>query len=74
MRRGVAETIYLNVRDAPEGAALVRSLSRRRLAAALVRTDACWQVEVRPPGDDARDFLADLGVALAALAREGGAT
>ena len=62
----MAAPIYINVGDAAEGADLVRSLGRHGLEAGLVRSDARWQVEVRSPREDARGFLADLGVALAA--------
>ena len=62
----MAEAIYINVADAAEGAHLARSLVRHGLAAALVQTDARWQVEVSSPREDPRSFLADIGVALAA--------
>ena len=62
----MARPIYINVAGAVEGADLVRSLGRHGLMAGLVRTDARWQVEVRSPREDARSFLADVGVALAA--------
>ena len=61
----MATPIYINVADAAEGADLTRSLGRHGLMAGLVRTDAGWQVEVRSPREDARSFLADIGVALA---------
>ena len=62
----MATPIYINVGDAAGGADLTRSLGRHGLIARLVRTDAGWQVEVRSPREDARSFLADVGVALAA--------
>jgi hypothetical protein len=62
----VAEPIYLNVADAAAGADLARSLGRHGLTAALVWGDARWQVEVSSPHENARSFLADVGVALAA--------
>ena len=62
----VVAPIYINVGDAAEGADLARSLGRQELLAGLVRNHARWQVEVRSPHDDARSFLADVGVALAA--------
>ena len=62
----MAAPIYINVGDAAEGADLARSLGRHGLEAGLVRSDARWQVEVRSPREDARGFLADVGVALAA--------
>ncbi len=62
----MASPVYINVGDAAEGAELARSLGRHGLLATLVRSDARWQVEVRSPGEDARSFLADVGVALAA--------
>lgn len=58
--------MYLTVTDAAEGADLVRSLQRHGLTAGLVPSDGQWQVEVRSPREDARTFLADIGVALAA--------
>ena len=63
----MATPIYINVADAAERAALTRSLGRHGLMADLVRTDARWQVEVWSPREDGRSFLADVGVALAAL-------
>ena len=65
----MAEPVYVNVGDAAEGAELVRALGRHGLLAGVVRTEARWQVEIRSPREDARTFLADLGVALAAAAR-----
>ena len=62
----MASPIYIGVGGAAEGAALARSLGRQGLVAALVRSDVHWQVEVRSAHDGPRDFLADLGVALAA--------
>ena len=62
----MATPIHIDVADAAEGADLARSLGRHGLMAALVRTDARWQVEVRSPLEDPRSFLADVGVALAA--------
>ena len=67
----MATPIYLNVGDAAEGADLARSLGRHGLMAALVRSDARWQVEVCSPREDARTFLADVGVALAAWSGAG---
>jgi hypothetical protein len=62
----VARPINVKVADAVEGADLARSLGRHGLMARLVRSRGRWQVEVRSPYEDARSFLADLGVALAA--------
>ena len=65
----MATPIYIDVSDAAEGADLARSLGRHGLSAALVRTDARWQVELRSPHEHARSFFADVGVALAAWER-----
>lgn len=62
----MAKPIYVKVADAVEGADLARSLGRHGLMAGLVRSHGRWQVEVRSPHEDARSFLADLGVAFAA--------
>lgn len=62
----MARPIYLKVADAVEGADLVRSLGRHGLMAGLVRSHGRWQVEVRSPYEDARSFLADIGVVLSA--------
>ena len=62
----MATPIYIDVSDAAEGGDLVRSLGRHGLVAALVRSDARWQVEVRSPHEDERSFFGDVGVALAA--------
>lgn len=63
----MAEEIYVNVADAAEGADLARSPGRHGLAAALVHSDARWQVEISSPREDARSFLAAVRVALAAF-------
>ncbi len=60
----MAAPIYIKVGDAAEGADLARSLGRHGLLAALVRADALWQVEISSPREDARSFLADVGVRL----------
>lgn len=65
----MGDPIYINVASAAEGAELARSLGRHGLAAALVRNDAHWQVEVASPREDPRTFLADIGLALAASNR-----
>lgn len=62
----MADPVYINVADGAEGAALVRSLGRHGLIAAVVRSAADWQVEVSAPREDPRSFLADVGLALAA--------
>ena len=62
----MAMPIYIGVSDAAEGAGLARLLGRHGLSAALVRTDAYWQVEGRSPHEQARNFIADVGIALAA--------
>ena len=62
----MADPIAIKVANAADGADLARCLGRHGLAAALVRSDARWQVEVAPPREDLRSFLADVGVALAA--------
>ena len=58
--------MYINVGGSAEGDDLVRALSCHGLIAGVVLTEGRWQVEVRSPREDARTFLADVGVALAA--------
>jgi hypothetical protein len=61
----MAEPLYLDVTDAPEGAELARTMRRHGLTAGLVRAGLRWRVEVSSPHEDPRSFLSDVGVALA---------
>jgi hypothetical protein len=61
----MAEPLYLDVTDAPEGAELTRTMRRHGLTAGLVRAGIRWRVEISPPQEDPRSFLSDVGVALA---------
>lgn len=61
----MAEPLYVEVTDAPEGADLARTMRRHGLTAGLVRAGSNWQVEIRSPHEDPRTFLSAVGVALA---------
>ena len=62
----MTDPIYIGVDGPVEGANLVRALGYHGLSSGLVRSDARWQIEVNPPHEDRRTFLATLGRALAA--------
>jgi hypothetical protein len=61
----MAEPLYFDVTDAPEGAELARTMRRHGLTAGLVRSGIRWRVEISSPHEDPRSFLSDVGVALA---------
>jgi hypothetical protein len=61
----MAEPLFFDVRDAPEGAELARTMRRHGLTAGLVRSGIHWRVEISSPHEDPRLFLSDVGVALA---------
>ena len=62
----MADPIYIGVDGPVEAANLVRALGHHGLSSGLVRSDARRQIEVNPPHEDRRTFLATLGRALAA--------
>ncbi len=58
------QTVFLDVADVLEGAALVRALERHGLIAGLVHDDERWSVEVSSTCQDPHTFPTALGAAL----------